>query len=201
MGAGSWSFLEGAGLITWEFPWYPKGVQRCWVGTSLVVQWFKICLLMQKTWVWSLVWKDLTYLRATKSVHHSYWTHTQALLQSPRSSVSKEPTCNAGDPGSIPGSGKSAGEGIGYTLQYSWASLVAQLIKNLPAMQETWVRSLGWEVLCPMSESPSGKREGFQDNATRKKGSLLLTWVRAPAASNAVVWGQRAPSPSCYTNL
>ena len=56
-------------------------------------------------------------------------------------------------------------------------------------------------LLCPMSESPSRKREGLQDNATRKKGSLLLTRVRAPAASNAVVWGQRAPSPSCYTNL
>ena len=59
--------------------------------------------------------------------------------------------------------------------------------------------SLG--LLCPMSESPSGKREGFQDNATRKKGSLLLTGVRAPAASNAVMRGQRALSPSCYTNL
>ena len=45
----------------------------------------------------------------------------------------------------IPGSGRSAGEGIGYPLQYSWASLVTQLVKNLPAMWETWVRSLGWE--------------------------------------------------------
>ena len=45
----------------------------------------------------------------------------------------------------IPGSGRSAGEGIGYPFQYSWASLVAQLVKNLLAMQETWVRSLGWE--------------------------------------------------------
>ena len=53
--------------------------------------------------------------------------------------------CNAGGPSLIPGSGRSAGEGIGYPLQYSWASLVAQLVKNLPAMQETWVRSLGWE--------------------------------------------------------
>ena len=53
--------------------------------------------------------------------------------------------CYAGDPGSIPGSGRSAGEGIGYPLQYSSASLVAQLIKNLPAMRETWVRRLGWE--------------------------------------------------------
>ena len=49
------------------------------------------------------------------------------------------------DPGSIPGSGRSAGEGIGYPLQYSWASLVAQLVKNPPAMWETWVQSLGWE--------------------------------------------------------
>ena len=52
---------------------------------------------------------------------------------------SHKSACNAGDPGSIPGSGRSAGEGIGYTFQYSWASLVAQLVKNLPAMWEIWV--------------------------------------------------------------
>ena len=63
----------------------------------------------------------------------------------PDRSVGKVSACNAGDPGSIPESGRSAGEGIGYPLQYSWASLVAQMVKNLPAMQETWVRSLGWE--------------------------------------------------------
>ena len=45
----------------------------------------------------------------------------------------------------ISGSGRSPGEGIGYPLQYSWASLVVQLVKNLPAMWETWVQSLGWE--------------------------------------------------------
>ena len=45
----------------------------------------------------------------------------------------------------IPGSGRSGGEGIGYPRQYSWASLVVQLVKNLPAMRETWVRTLGWE--------------------------------------------------------
>ena len=55
------------------------------------------------------------------------------------SSVAKESVCIAGDPGSIPGLGRSTGEGIGYPLQYSWASLVAQLVKNLPTMQETWV--------------------------------------------------------------
>ena len=48
-------------------------------------------------------------------------------------------------PGLIPGLGRSAGEGIGYPLQYSWVSPVAQLVKNQPAMRETWVRSLGWE--------------------------------------------------------
>ena len=63
----------------------------------------------------------------------------------PDSSVSKESACNAGDPGSIPGLERSAGEGIGYPLQYSWSSLVAQLVKNLPAMEATWVRSLVWE--------------------------------------------------------
>ena len=62
-------------------------------------------------------------------------------------SVGKESICNAGDPGLIPGSGRSPGEGIGYPLQYCWASLVAQLVKNVPAMRETWVRSLGWEDL------------------------------------------------------
>ena len=60
-------------------------------------------------------------------------------------SFGKESACNAGDPGLIPGMGRSSGEGTGYPLQYSWASLVAQLIKNLPRMQETWVRSLGCE--------------------------------------------------------
>ena len=61
----------------------------------------------------------------------------------PDSSVGKDSAWNAGDPGSIPGLGRSAGEGKGYPLQYS--SLVAQLVKNLPAVCETWVQSLGWE--------------------------------------------------------
>ena len=59
----------------------------------------------------------------------------------PSSSASKESTCNAGDPSL----GRSLGEEIGYPLQYSWASLVAQLVKNPLVMRETWVRSLSWE--------------------------------------------------------
>ena len=63
----------------------------------------------------------------------------------PDISVGKESTCNARDPGSIPGSGRSLGEGIGYPFQCSWASLVAQLVKYPPVMREIWVLSLGWE--------------------------------------------------------
>ena len=70
---------------------------------------------------------------------------------SPDSSVGKESTCNAGDPSSISGSGRFAGEGIGYPLQYSWTSLVAQLVKNLPATWErrpgfdSWVGKIPWK--------------------------------------------------------
>ena len=68
----------------------------------------------------------------------------------PDSSVGKESACNAGDPGSIPGSGRSPGEGIGYPLQYSWASLVAQTVKNLPAI----ARDLG--SIPGLGRSPRG---------------------------------------------
>ena len=61
------------------------------------------------------------------------------IMGFPGSSAGKESACNAEDPSSIPGSGRSTGKWIGYPLQYSWASLVAQLVKNLPAMQETLV--------------------------------------------------------------
>ena len=63
----------------------------------------------------------------------------------PDSPASKESACNAGGTGLIPGLGRSAGEGVGYRLQYSWASLVVQLVKNPPAVLETWVWSLGRE--------------------------------------------------------
>ena len=66
-------------------------------------------------------------------------------LSIPDSSVGKESSCSAGDPSLIPGPGISAGEGIGYPLQYPWASVVTQLVMNPPAMQGTWVQSLGWE--------------------------------------------------------
>ena len=67
------------------------------------------------------------------------------MCRIPDSSVGKGSAFNAGDPSWIPGLGRSAGEGIGYPLHYSWASLMAQLLKNLPPVRETWVRLLGWE--------------------------------------------------------
>ena len=63
----------------------------------------------------------------------------------PGGSAGKESACDAGEPSSMPGLGRTPGEGIGYPLQYSRASLAAQTVKNLLAMQDTWVRSLGWD--------------------------------------------------------
>ena len=76
--------------------------------------------------------------RMLKLLHKLHSSHTHG-------SVGKESTCNEGDPSSIPRLGRSAGEGIGYPLQHTWASLVAQLVKNQPAMRDTWVPSPSWE--------------------------------------------------------
>ena len=87
------------------------------------------------------------------------WPKVKAWAQVgfPHSSVGKESSCNVGDPSLISGSGRYAGEGIGYPLQYSWASLVAQLVKNPPAMQEILVQSLGLE-------DPLEKRKATHSN-------------------------------------
>ena len=77
------------------------------------------------------------------------------------SSVRKESACNAGDPGSIPGSERSAGEGIGYPLPYTQTSFVAELVKKQLAMQETWVRSLGWEYPLEKGRAIHWRREGL----------------------------------------
>ena len=74
----------------------------------------------------------------TERLHFLSFTYI-TMRGFPDSSVGKQSACNAGDPGLIPGSGRSTGEGIGCPLQYSWASLVAQLVKKPPAMRATWV--------------------------------------------------------------
>ena len=80
----------------------------------------------------------------------------------PDSSVGKESACNAGDPSLIPGLGRSPGEGI--VFQYSWASLVAQLVKNQPAVWETWVRSLGWEYSLEKGKATALQYYGLEDS-------------------------------------
>ena len=105
-----------------DFISYKRHLQRHPLGTSLVIQWLRQSF-------------------QCNGCRFDPW------LGFSDSSVGKESACNAGDPVLIPGLGRSTGEGIGYALQYPWASLVAQLVKNPPAMQETWVQSLGWKDL------------------------------------------------------
>ena len=90
----------------------------------------------------------------------------------PHSSTGKESACNAGDSGLIPGSGRSAVEGIGYPLQYSWASLVAQLVKNPPAVWEIWVRFLIPGLGSSPGSSP-GSIPGLGRSAGEGKGYPL----------------------------
>ena len=109
---------------------YP--LQYSWA--SLVAQMVRNLPAMRETWVRSLGWEDLGWEDPWRRV----WQPTP-VKSFPGNSAGKEATCSAGDPGSILGSRKSPEEGIGYPLQYSWASLMAQMLKNLPAMWETWV--------------------------------------------------------------
>ena len=95
-----------------------------------------------------------------------------SFLVSPDSSAGKESACNAGDPGSIPGSGSSPGEGKDYPLQYSWASLVAQTVKNRPAMWETWVQSLGWEDPLKKGKATHSSILAWRIPWTEKPGGL-----------------------------
>ena len=94
----------------------------------------------------------------------------------PDSSVGKESTCNTGDSSLIPGSGRSAGEGTGCPLQYLWASLVAQLVKNPPAMWETWVRSLGWED--PLGKGKATHYSGLENSMDCIVHGVAKSWTQ-----------------------
>ena len=97
-------------------------------------------------------WKSNFIQYTNTSIYINTSSHWVAIVHLSDSLVAgKVSACNAGDPSLIPGSGRSPGEGIVYPLQYSWASEVSQMVKNLPAMQETKVQSLGWED--PLEES------------------------------------------------
>ena len=104
--------------------------------------------LSPPSWPCLLCWKYTPgrWVVGQQPEPHSPAQGLRGVIQGlPGGSGSKESACNAGDPGSIPKLGRSDGEGIGYPFQYSWASLVAQLVKNLPVLRETWVQSLGWK--------------------------------------------------------
>ena len=90
----------------------------------------------------------------------------------PNGSDGKKSACNAGDPGPIPALGRSAGKGTGYPLQYSWACLVAQLVKNPPARRETWVRSLGWEDPLEKGKAPHSSIQAWRVPWTEEPGGL-----------------------------
>ena len=96
------------------------------------------------------------------------------------SSVGKESACSARDPGSISGSGRSAGEGTGYPLQYSWACLAAQLIKNLPPMQEISVRSLDWEDALEKEKATHSSVLAWS-----------IPWTQEPGRLHGSPWGCR----------
>ena len=103
------------------------------INCNFYTLYFSICLKYHLIFL-NIRYKDIfLYFINTKI----YFRHTGAILGASLVSQVVKNACNAENPGSIPGWGRSPGEGIGYSLQYSWASLVAQRVKNLPAMWET----------------------------------------------------------------
>ena len=119
-------------------------------------------------------------------------TASSLCLGFPGSSAGKESACNAGDPDSTPGSGRAPGEGIGYPFQYSWAFLVAQMVKNPLTMQETWVQFLAWEdpleedmathssILdwrIPMAEEPGGL-QSMESQRVGHNRVTELNWLK-----------------------
>ena len=95
----------------------------------------------------------------------------------PDSSAGIESACNAGDCGLIPGSGRSPGEGIGYPFQYSWVSLVAQLVKNPPVMQETLVQFLGQEDPLEKGYATHSSILGLPLRLVKNPPAMWETWV------------------------
>ena len=91
------------------------------------------------------------------------------------SSAGKESACNTGDPASIPGSERSSGEGIGCPVHYSWASLVAQLVKKPPVMRETWVQSLGDEETLEEGVATHSSILAWRIPRTEEPGGLWST--------------------------
>ena len=174
--------------------------------------WIK-CWIKSKGYYWCKLSRDTkvsTQYTRYRSIHKS--KHKKIHKVFPDNSVGKESICSVGDPGSIPGLGRSPGEGIGYPIHYSWASLVAQLVKNPPAMRETWLLSLGWEdspgegkgyplqysdlensIDCIYSpwdckESDRTKWLSLSDKSKINKTTLLYKYVKLPKLSDGYIF-------------
>ena len=108
----------------------------------------------------------------------SFLRNLHTVLQGfPDSSAGKEPACNAGELSSIPGLGRSPGEGIGYPFQYLWTSLLFQMVRNPSAMQKTWVWSLDWED--PLKEGMTTYSIlAWRIPWTEEPGGLYSPWGR-----------------------
>ena len=119
----------------------------------------------------------------------------------PDSSGSKESACNAGDPGSIPGSGSFPGEEIRYPLKYFSASLVTQMVKKLPAMRETWVQSLAWEDLLEKGMATHLTILAWRVPWTEEPGRSMGEKAMAPHSSNLAwrfPWTEEPGGPTVH---
>ena len=126
-------------ILAWEISWTEEPVRLQSLGSwksQTRLNNNKVLIIVEDAWD--------TNIYNTKSREFEK-DPLMVILSFPGSSAGKESSCNSGDPCLIPGLGRCPGEATGYPLQYSWAFLVAQLVKNLPAMCKTWLRSLGWE--------------------------------------------------------
>ena len=130
--------------------------------------------------IYKLPPKTWPCLLKTITIAGIYWWLTCTIyirllcaLGFPGSSAGKDSACNTRDPGSIPGLERSPGKGIGYPLQYSCTSLVAQMVKNLPAKQETWVLSLGWEDSLEEEMTTNSSILAWRISWTEEPGGLL----------------------------
>ena len=119
------------------------------------------------------------------------------------SSAGKESTCNAGDLGLIPELGRSPGKGIGYPLQYSWASLVAKMVKKPPAVRETWVQSLGWED--PLEEGMATHSSILDWRIPMDRGAWQATvhgvaksWTRLSDSAQHIGWQKGSWEENAY---
>ena len=180
----------------WGITFYPTfphlGVSICSEHLGLQAATFSYVVKLR---CWSASLSILSYpfyyIHLLEICGHWQFSPPVTLIGSPGSSAGKESTCKAGDPGSIPGLGRSTGEGIGYPLQYSWASLGAQVAKNLPAIWETcyfkcsgpsafwtslfFISEESWEgcadlelEVCLLEERRDALRETDSQNLTRR---------------------------------